>query len=192
MDRNLKIARDLIRLARTLVAGESFGDYAVELDKKSRTVTAYFYLPADGGVVESEAWRSALGCWKKIKSELERDGLMSVGDLENNDHKSFSFSVVVKPEAKTAARMRQADGDDDSGDDGGAAAISLDDSGDDGDSISLDDDSGDGDGDSGDSGDDGDSDDSEEEDDPKDMERYRKIRQSVIDICDKAGWNYTE
>lgn len=190
MDRNIRIAREIVRMARLLVAGqENFGHYSVEFDKAKRVFTVYFILKEDA--VESEALKNAKACRYEIKSLLEKDGLIEVTNIENNE-RSFCFTIVVEKEDKENVdekekkssfgwrRVLVADGDDDdSGDDGG------DDSGDDGgDDDSDGDDSGD------DGGDDsGDDEKKEEQVDPEELARFQNIQDTVKRICRKYNWD---
>ena len=102
MKKNLKIARSLVRLARDLVAMPSFrhfGSYSVEADGNIVTV----YLVLDEDAVKTDALRNARLCWQDVKTTLEKDdNSIEVTSLEDNT-KSFSFTVVVHDDEKSAS-----------------------------------------------------------------------------------------
>ena len=102
MNRNIKIAMELVRIARELVASqENFGSYSIDFDKEKRTFTVYFILKEDA--VESKAMRNAQSCRYETKMAFSGDERISVTYLENNQ-KSFSFNIVVDDEDdKTAS-----------------------------------------------------------------------------------------
>lgn len=184
MGRNIRIARELVRIARLLVAShENFGHYSIDFDKGNRTFTVYFILKEDA--VESEALKNAKACRYEIKSVLERDKLIEVTNIEDN-RRSFCFTIIVDKEDETGkkasfgwARVLVAEGeeDDDSGDgDSGG--------GDDG-GFSLDDDE-----DSG--GDDDSGDDKKEEEEqlsPEEQKRFKNVQDTVKRICRKYNWD---
>lgn len=188
MNRNIRIARQLVRIARTLVSSddnENYGYYSIDTDAKKKIVTVYF-LPNEDAA-ESKAFKDANECRYEIKMLLEKDGGVEVTNLENN-HKSFIFTIVVSDDEKKTASVRVADGEDDSGggdeppaDEGG--------SGEDND-LSFDlggmDDKG------------GDSDMKEDGDNPEeeppeeseeDKEVFEGIESVVSDICKKHNWD---
>ena len=101
MNRNIKIAMELVRIARELVASqENFGSYSIDFDKEKRTFTVYFILKEDA--VESKAMRNAQSCRYEIKMAFSGDERISVTYLENNQ-KSFSFNIVVDEDDKVAS-----------------------------------------------------------------------------------------
>lgn len=101
MNRNIKIAMKLVRIARELVASqENFGYYSIDFDKEKRTFTVYFILKEDA--VESKAMRNAQSCRYETKMAFSGDERISVTYLENNQ-KSFSFNIVVDEDDKTAS-----------------------------------------------------------------------------------------
>lgn len=101
MNRNIKIAMELVRIARELVASqENFGYYSIDFDKEKRTFTVYFILKEDA--VESKAMRNAQSCRYETKMAFSGDGRISVTYLENNQ-KSFSFNIVVDEDDKVAS-----------------------------------------------------------------------------------------
>lgn len=101
MNRNIKIAMELVRIARELVASqENFGSYSIDFDKEKRTFTVYFILKEDA--VESKAMRNAQSCRYETKMAFSGDGRISVTYLENNQ-KSFSFNIVVDEDDKVAS-----------------------------------------------------------------------------------------
>ena len=101
MNRNIKIAMELVRIARELVASqENFGSYSIDFDKEKRTFTVYFILKEDA--VESKAMRNAQSCRYETKMAFSGDERISVTYLENNQ-KSFSFNIVVDEDDKVAS-----------------------------------------------------------------------------------------
>ena len=101
MNRNIKIAMELVRIARELVASqENFGSYSIDFDEEKRTCTVYFILKEDA--VESKAMRNAQSCRYETKMAFSGDERISVTYLENNQ-KSFSFNIVVDEDDKTAS-----------------------------------------------------------------------------------------
>ena len=101
MNRNIKIAMELVRIARELVASqENFGSYSIDFDKEKRTFTVYFILKEDA--VESKAMRNAQSCRYEIKMAFSGNERISVTYLENNQ-KSFSFNIVVDEDDKVAS-----------------------------------------------------------------------------------------
>ena len=101
MNRNIKIAMKLVRIARELVASqENFGSYSIDFDKEKRTFTVYFILKEDA--VESKAMRNAQSCRYEIKMAFSGNERISVTYLENNQ-KSFSFNIVVDEDDKVAS-----------------------------------------------------------------------------------------
>ena len=101
MNRNIKIAMELVRIARELVASqENFGYYSIDFDEEKRTFTVYFILKEDA--VESKAMRNAQSCRYETKMAFSGDGRISVTYLENNQ-KSFSFNIVVDEDDKVAS-----------------------------------------------------------------------------------------
>lgn len=101
MNRNIKIAMKLVRIARELVASqENFGYYSIDFDKEKRTFTVYFILKEDA--VESKAMRNAQSCRYETKMAFSGDERISVTYLENNQ-KSFSFNIVVDEDDKVAS-----------------------------------------------------------------------------------------
>ena len=183
MNRNIRIARSLVRIARMMVAGEeNFGHYSIDFDEKARTFTVYFILNEDA--VASEALKNANACRYEIRRVLERDSLVEVTSMENNQ-KSFSFSIVVekddegekKASHRGGARILVAVGDDEGGDDGDSG-----DSGDEGgDDLNLDDEGG-----------------KEEPSDKggelseEDRKKFKAIRDEVKKICRKYNWDAEE
>ena len=171
-DSNVVIASELV------ASNENFGFYNIEFDAKTRTFTVYFILKEDA--IESKALKNAKACRYEIKTLLEKDDLIEVTNLENNQ-RSFCFTIVVgkeEDEEKKASvgrgmQFRFADGeDDDSGGD---------------DSNDLGDDSGNGD--SGDdSGDDEKSDDKEKVN-PEEQKIFKDIQDTISRICKKYNWD---
>ena len=101
MNRNIKIAMELVRIARELVASqENFGYYSIDFDEEKRTFTVYFILKEDA--VESKAMRNAQSCRYETKMAFSGDERISVTYLENNQ-KSFSFNIVVDEDDKVAS-----------------------------------------------------------------------------------------
>ena len=101
MNRNIKIAMELVRIARELVASqENFGSYSIDFDEEKRTFTVYFILKEDA--VESKAMRNAQSCRYETKMAFSGDERISVTYLENNQ-KSFSFNIVVDEDDKVAS-----------------------------------------------------------------------------------------
>ena len=101
MRSNVRIAKELVRIARELVASqENFGSYSIDFDKEKRTFTVYFILKEDA--VESKAMRNAQSCRYEIKMAFSGDERISVTYLENNQ-KSFSFNIVVDEDDKVAS-----------------------------------------------------------------------------------------
>ena len=101
MNRNIKIAMELVRIARELVASqENFGSYSIDFDKEKRTFTVYFILKEDA--VESKAMRNAQSCRYETKMAFSGNERISVTYLENNQ-KSFSFNIVVDEDDKVAS-----------------------------------------------------------------------------------------
>ena len=101
MNRNIKIAMELVRIARELVASqENFGSYSIDFDKEKRTFTVYFILKEDA--VEAKAMRNAQSCRYEIKMAFSGNERISVTYLENNQ-KSFSFNIVVDEDDKVAS-----------------------------------------------------------------------------------------
>ena len=101
MNRNIKIAMELVRIARELVASqENFGYYSIDFDEEKRTFTVYFILKEDA--VESKAMRNAQSCRYEIKMAFSGNERISVTYLENNQ-KSFSFNIVVDDEDEKTA-----------------------------------------------------------------------------------------
>ena len=101
MNRSIKIAMELVRIARELVASqENFGSYSIDFDKEKRTFTVYFILKEDA--VESKAMRNAQSCRYETKMAFSGDERISVTYLENNQ-KSFSFNIVVDEDDKVAS-----------------------------------------------------------------------------------------
>ena len=193
MNRNIKIARELVKIARTLIAShENFGHYSIDFDDAKRTFTVYFILKDDA--VESDALKNAKACRYEIKSVLEKDDLIEVTNIENN-HRSFCFTIVVEKEEKednvkkssfNRMRILVADGEDDDGG-GDDVAGGDDDSGDD-DGGSMDFGNDDSDNDSGD--DSGDEDSKEEEKiDPEEAKRFKNVQDTVKKICKKYNWD---
>ena len=96
MRSNVRIAKELVRIAKQLVASqENFGYYSIDFDEEKRTFTVYFILKEDA--VESKAMRNAQSCRYETKMAFSGDERISVTYLENNQ-KSFSFNIVVDDE----------------------------------------------------------------------------------------------
>lgn len=176
MNRNIKIAMELVRIARELVASqENFGSYSIDFDKNKRTFTVYFILKEDA--VESKALKDAKACWDEIKKALSSNELISVTSLENNQ-KSFSFTIVVYEEKDMMAssdnviQFRFAAGDEENTEsDGEAESDSRDEGG----------------------ADKGDSDSEKQQDnednfDDADTELFDMIEKTVSRICEKHNW----
>lgn len=178
MNGNVRIARELVRLARMLVAGgENFGHYSIDFDKATRTFTVYFILKEDA--VESKALQNANDCRDEIESLLGRDELIEVTNIENNQ-RSFCFTILVdkkKDDEKKKASF-------------GSFRMIVAAPGDEDESGGDDDDSG-GDDDSGDDSDGGDveSDAEEQKVDPEEQKKFDGIKNTVKRVCRKYGWD---
>lgn len=187
MNSNIRIARQLVRMARELVAGhENFGFYNIEFDDAKRTFTVYFLLKDDA--VESEALKNAESCRYEIKTVLEKNPLVEVTNVENNQ-RSFCFTIVIEQkDADKSANGRKSSF-------GGASRMmvavgDLDEPADEGKSDDSDSDVG-----KGDEGGDDNLDFTDEKDgkknglDREDQQMMEDIRKEVSRICKKYNWN---
>jgi len=204
MDRqNIVFAKRLVRIARMLLAdSESFGHYSIEKGENNSLVV-YFILNEDA--IESDALASANACRDEIIRKLEgMEGSFDATSMQDNDHKSFCFSIVPNGDKKksstTASRTVVAIGDDDKGggggddaggSDGGAGDAGgkdsgggLDLGGGGGGGLSLGDDKPSGDGDEPSDG--GDKPEEPPKEDDKDAEAVKGV---VKDVCKLHGWD---
>lgn len=118
--KNIIFAKRLIHIARMLLAdNEHYGHYSID-NGSDNSLVVYFIL--DENAVESKALENANVCRYEIKKKLEKlEGSFDVTSMENNDHKSFCFSIIPNDDEKKASvpnsRMMVAIGDEP--DDGG-------------------------------------------------------------------------
>lgn len=177
--KNLIFAKNLVRIARELLAGnERHGHYSFE-NGSDGSLVVYFILNNDA--VESKAFENANVCRYEISKKLDKlEGSFDITRMENNDHKSFCFSIIKEEEkdddkkaSVQATRTMTADGDD------GGSPLDLGGGDDGGMPLDL-----------------GGGDDQDGEDKPKepappkeDDETTKKIKEIVKDVCKKHGWD---
>lgn len=131
-DSNVVIASELVRIARSLIGDapmmntsdsdasmkemsdeksvkdENFGSYSIKFDSETRTFTVYFTLKDDA--VESRALENATACRDEIEKLFTNDKLIKVTEMTNNDHKSFSFLIVIDKEKKEEVKKSSFNG----------------------------------------------------------------------------------
>ena len=184
--KNLIFAKNLVRIARELLAGnERHGHYSFE-NGSDGSLVVYFILNNDA--VESKAFENANVCRYEISKKLDKlEGSFDITRMENNDHKSFCFSIIKedgkdgdKKASVQSPRTMTADGDD------GGSPLDLGGGGDagGGDDGGMPLDLGGGD-------DSPDGEDKPKEPAPpkKDDETTKKIKEIVKDVCKKHGWD---
>ena len=171
--KNIIFAKRLIHIARMLLAdNEHHGHYSID-NGSDNSLVVYFIL--DENAVESKALENANVCRYEIKKKLENlDGSFDVTSMENNDHKSFCFSIIPNDDEKKASvpnsRMMVAIGDEP--DDGGGLDLG-------GGNDKMPDLGG---------GDDS-PEKPEKSEPPKDDETTKKIKEIVKEVCKKHGWD---